>query len=268
MVTRVGVIICACSTEAVFLGQLLRECLHFSKDIVVSYTDKMYNGDHEDLSYINKVIDSFPDVKFVKYDVDLSLPKEKMQGVQNRPTAYWHNLARFTAINALNPDTDWVFVLDADEIPEGVRVSQWLQQIGKDLSINECYKLATYWYFKYPIFQAQSYEDSILLIHKSHLTPNNVFGDNERDFTITNSQTTLKREVMGLDGKPLWHHFSFVRTKENLKKKLSSWGHRDDLLKNVNIDDVVNYVFRDAGVNDFVHGYKYNIVDNKFDILI
>ena len=259
-----GVIINFCSNEKCFLKPLLEQCTLFADEIVVSYGDMLYNGEKEDLNFIEPFKAMFPDVKFVQYNVNLTKPKNEMKGVHHRPLAYWHNLARFTAVNALSSDVDWVFVIDADEIPEGKKVKEWLNTVKLEPRCS--YKIATYWYFKLPIYRAKTYEDSILLINKKHLTAENIFGDYERDFTIKNSCTVLQRMNMGLDGKPLWSHFSWCRTKEGLQKKISSWAHANDIFKGVNVDDVVNYIFKDNEVNDFVHNYDYEVVDNRFGI--
>jgi hypothetical protein len=260
----IGVIINFCSIEKCFLKPLLEQCLIFAEEVVVSYGDMLYNGEKEDLSFIVHFKAMFPEVKFVQYKVDLTKPKNEMKGVQHRPLAYWHNLARFTAVKALSSDIDWVFVIDADEIPEGIKVKEWLNNVK--LYPNCCYKLATYWYFKLPTYQAKTYEDSILLIHKKHLTEDHIFGDFERDFTIQSSSTVLQRMNMGLDGKPLWSHFSWCRTKDGIRKKVSSWAHANDIFKGVNVDDIVNDIFKNDYVNDCVHGYDYEIVDNRFGI--
>ncbi len=262
----ISVIINFCSNEAMFLDSILHETAKFSDDIVVSYGSMLYNGEAENTTLIQHYKSMYPNVTFVCYEVDLSLPASAKRGVIHRPTAYWHNLARWTAVKALKNEDSWVFVIDADEIPDGDKVSEWIRCKCGELRKSHCYKLGTYWYFKTPEYQSQSYEDSILLIHKSHLTEENIFGDLERDYTISHSGLKLERMILGLDGLPMWHHFSFVRSRDGIKKKLLSWGHADDLFKNVNIDDVMNYMYMNDKPNDFVHGYQYNIVENKYNI--
>ena len=264
---NIGVTINACSMEKAFLPVLLSECLKFSNDVVVSYGDKLYNGELEDLSYIEQNKTTFPNIKFVSYCVDIHSKHETRLGVNKRPTAYWHNLARYTASQALDEKTDWVFIIDADEVPEGDLVADWIN--NTKLEANECYKMANYWYFKYPILRSLTFEDSVLLMHKSHLTKENMFGDLERDFLIPSSKTILKRLVMGKNKLPIWHHFSFVRSRDNLKKKLESWAHRDDV--KFDVDELLNKVYKcgsddDSAVYDFIHGYKYKKVLNQFNI--
>jgi len=263
-----SVIINFCSNESMFIDALLTEAQKFSNDIVVSYGSKLYNGQDEDPAIISRLKEDYPAVQFVCYEVDKSLDMTKQRGVVRRPTAYWHNLARYTAVQHLKHNDGWVFVLDADEIPEGEKVKEWFEDRGDVLNQGHCYKLANYWYFKYPIFQSKTFEDSVLLIHKKHLTEENIFGDFERDFLIQNSGTKLQRPIMGLDNKPMWHHFSFVRTKEGIKRKLLSWGHADDIFKGINVDEIIGYMYKDDQPNDFVHRYEYNRVPNKFNIVV
>jgi hypothetical protein len=261
-----AVIINYCSNERNFIGPLLTQCSLFSKDIIVSYGSHFYDGKEEDQQHFKSLIQEYPDVKFVSYQVDLN--ETERPGVEKRATAYWHNLARWTAINALSETSPpWVFVIDADEIPEGTLVKTWLDNIADDLNPECCYKMACYWYFKLPENQATTLEDSILLIHKRHLLiKDNIFGDNERDHLIKHSKSRLLRTVKDLNGSVMWHHYSFVRSKEGLIRKLSTWAHVNDLFKNVDPTKFVEFIFQDDKVNDIVHRYEYKKVANKFNL--
>lgn len=261
---NIAIIINFCSNESEFIKPLLKECSIFASQIVVSYGDKLYNGEPDDISTIISECQSiYPSVEFVEYKVDINLPQKDKKGVVTRPTAYWHNLARWTAIKKLRNDIEWVFVCDADEVPDGNKVYKWLN--SKTLSDKECYKIGTYWYFKLPIYRATTLEDSILLMNKKYLTEDNIFGDLERDYLITASGCDLVRMNLGLDGKPMWHHYSFVRSKEQFKKKMMTWGHKDDMFKGVDTDKFVEYIFRNSAINDIVHNYQYEIVENRLD---
>lgn len=260
-----SVIVNYCSNERMFIDALLTQCLIFSEDIVVSYGSHLYDGSLEDEAHIIDLKSKYKTVTFVKYDVDVGLELVKQRGVTNRPTAYWHNLARWTGAQALR-NKKWVFVIDADEIPEGALVKQWLSMA--DLKTEECYKIATFWYFKDPTNQATVLEDSILLIHSKYLTEENIFGDFERDFTILQSKCMLRRLTKGVSNAILWHHYSWVRPKKELVHKVQNWGHSNDMFKNVDAEKLVEYIFRNQKVNDIVHGYDYTTVINKFTITI
>jgi len=260
-----SVVINYCSNEEIFIEPLLKECLKFSNDIVVSYGSHLYDGTPENIQYLMGYKSKYPDIQFVEYNVDVSTDLTKKKGVNKRPTAYWHNLARWTGINSLKYK-DWVFIIDCDEIPEGDKVAEFLS--FDILDENECYKIANYWYFKSPENQATTIEDSVLLIHYKYLTEENIFGDNERDYLIPSSGAQLHRAIKSIDDKPMFHHFSWVRTKEGLRHKITSWAHSNDIFKGINVDEFLEFLYKDDNVNDIVHRYEYIKVKNIFNIKI
>jgi len=263
----VSIVINYCSNEKEFLDANLNECLKFSNDIVVSYGSHLYDFTPENIDHINYYKEKYKIINFVEYKVDKNLDLSKQKGVNMRPTAYWHNLARWTGIQSLK-NKDWVFLIDSDEIPNGDDVKLWIDLNYKNLNENNCYKIATYWYFKNVTFQSKTLEDSILLIHYKYLTEDNIFGDLERDYSIYNSKTKLIREVKGINNTVLWNHFSWVRTKKGLYHKITNWAHSCDIFKNVNVSDIINYIYKDNNVNDIVHNYDYIKVNNKFNIIL
>jgi hypothetical protein len=262
----VSVMVNYCSNERPFIDALLTQCLQFSSDIAVSYGSHLYDGTPEDMEHISQCQLSFPAVHFVSYPVDRTLDLSRQPGVTNRPTAYWHNLARWTAYLALK-NRGWAFVIDADEIPEGARVAQWLERVFPFLKENECYKMANYWYFKDPANRADTLEDSVLLIHTAHINRQTMFGDDERDHLIRESGCSLLRRVRDRRNEVLWHHFSWCRSRKGMEHKIRNWAHSNDLFKNADADKLVALVFQNDRVNDVVHGYSYTKVANKFNLI-
>jgi len=60
------------------------------------------------------------------------------------------------------------------------------------------------------------------------------------------------------------HHYSWVRTKEEMLKKVSNWGHARD---KGDWKELVEMEYsRPFNGQDFLHNYQYIIVDNKFNI--
>lgn len=188
----------------------------------------------------------------------------KHKGVVKRPTAYWHNLDRWSGIKSLKYTNNWVFIIDVDEIPDGNMVRNWLKTIYHSLNVNECYKIANYWYFKDPTNQAKTIEDSVLLINSKHLLEDNIFNDLERDDLILSSECILNRTIVDDNQNVMWHHFSFVRSKNQLKNKLKYWAHNDEY----NADKLIDYIYRNDDINDIIHGYQYEKVKNKWNIQV
>lgn len=261
----ISVIINYSSLEEPFLKPLLNECLKFSDDIIVSFGTHLYNGTKENISIIIEYQKLYNTVQFVPYRVDTNLDLYIQVGVNERPVAYWHNLARYTGFKKLK-NKEWVLIIDSDEIPEGDKFKQWLSETK--LNISYIYKLACYWYFKSPIFQSIDIQDSPLLIHYSHLNDTIFFGDWERDHIIRETKLYLNRFTKSADDQILFHHYSWVRSIENLEKKITSWGHNNDfnVLKGKSPKDIIQYIFKDNNVNDIIYNYNYNITDNRFNI--
>lgn len=262
----VSLIINYCSNESIFIRPLIQECLKFSDDINVAFGSHLYDGRPEDQEHIHSLRLEFPTVKFIEYPVNINLPLSQREGVCNRPTAYFHNLARYMASQAVQ--NDWVFVIDADEIPDGDEVARWLSHSSTVLDDRVAYKIANYWYFKDPRFRAKTLEDSVLLINKRYLTKENIFGDYERDHLIRASGCALDRQIKAPNNAVMFHHFSWVRTREGLAHKVKSWAHANDIFKGVNVDDLLAHIYRDANPNDIVHRYEYDVVENKYNIIV
>lgn len=261
----IGFVINYCSNEKAFIDTLLSQCLEISDDIAVSYGSHLYDGTQEDNTYITEYLrKKYPQVKFIEYKVDVKDDLYKKPGVVKRPTAYWHNLARWEGVEALK-NVDWFFFIDADEIPEATRVRKWLS--STTLSKEYAYKLANFWYFKEITNQSTTFEDSILLIHRDHITKSSIFHDNERDGIIRVSKVKQNRMVME-DNTPMFHHFSWVRSKDGLAKKLRTWAHRDDIFHNAPIEQIIDYIYKDDNVNDIVHRYHYKKTNNIFNIVL
>jgi hypothetical protein len=62
-----------------------------------------------------------------------------------------------------------------------------------------------------------------------------------------------EKAMTGLDGTPMIHHYSWVRTKEQLMRKVFSWSHRTER----DWESLVEEEFSQPPSNvDFVHGYE------------
>ena len=266
---QVSVCINFCVNELPFLKPLLQQCALFSDDVMVLMGDRLCDGSSQKVrvfeGHFNKIY-SHPSVRFLEYVVDArEWEALRAGGAALRPRAYVLNLARWTGIVAAKHD--WVFLLDADEIPEGARVREWLGVAGPTLDPGHVYKLSNYWYFKSPTNQATTYEDSVMLANKRTLDKKAVFGDHERDSIPKETGAPLHHDVRGVDGLPMFHHYSWVRSKAGLETKIRISAHKDDIFSRVDEARMVDHIYKDANVNDIVHGYEYKTVENRFGLV-
>jgi hypothetical protein len=256
-----SIVINYCSNEEAFIVPLLQQCsLIQHAQIIVSVGSHLYDMTPENSNHILSLKEQFPHIQFVWYTVDQPCPPSTLL---QRPNAFWHNIARITGFQESNQP--WILFLDADEIPDGPLLHEWIQYTLPNLPTEYAYKLANYWYFREPIYQATVIEDSPVLIHRSRITHpiQQLMTDNERDGIVDATHTQCIRHVVNTERIPMIHHFSWVRTPESMKQKVKAWGHKHDLDWEYLIDKEFSQPFSGK---DFVHGYSYKTVTNSFDI--
>lgn len=267
----IGVVINYCSNEEPFIRTLLRQCGLFADKIAVSCGSNFFDGAPEDESRISRLEAEFPNVRFVRFEVTPTVPDNDVARRMGRPISYWHNLARWTGFQALemaDTEGDWLLFLDADEIPEGDKVAafaiRFLADVGGRLAAINVMKMANFWYFRDPTLQATQYEDSPIFSRARVCTRAAIFDPQERHGMARRAAPAhLLRNVFGTDGLPMFHHYSWVRTKAQMLRKVSTWGHRDDRNWVALVEEEFSRPFNGR---DFVNGYSFRTVANRFGI--
>lgn len=251
-----------CTNESRYLRACLEQALLFSQQVIVPVCDHFFDGTPENRKLLEAVYAAFPSCLFVEYPfIPNEIPKEIFQEVE--PAHFWHNLSRLVAVNFLEKGIERVLFLDADEVVEGERFSRWLQA-GK---YQKCaaLKLATYWYFRQPEYQALQWEDSPVLVQTKKLSQKQLLATEERQAIYQLSQGLKERMVVDAEDVPMVHHYSWVRTQEEMLKKVRSWGHKGDR----DWESLVHEEFsRPFSGTDFVHGYCFREVACPFGITL
>jgi hypothetical protein len=264
-----SIVINYCSNESIFIRPLLQQCTilqdrELKVKVIVSVGSHLYDMSPESQTHIMELQNEFPCVDFVWYQVTESCPMYPMNPLRQRPKAYWHNVARMKGYGHILPSS-WILFLDADEIPDATLFGEWIDHVLPNVQQDVAMKLANYWYFRKPVYQATTYEDSPVLIHSSRIKNQDaLMTDNERDGIIVATNTPCVRCVVHPNGKkPMIHHFSWVRTHDQLIKKVQMWGHQND----ENWETLVQReMAQPFSGKDFVHGYEYVEVPNFFVI--
>lgn len=263
----IGFVISYCELEEIFIETLIKEASKITKTICIVYSDTFFDMTPQNTDFIeNHIKNNYPYISLVKYEVkitsDIDLNKYK------RPTAYWNNLARKKGFDSICHQTEFIFFVDGDEIPDGNHLLDCFNKNYIFLDPNTIYSFANFWYFKLPIYQALTLEDSILFIHKKFLHDEDIFfNDNERHGMIKKYHASHQRMIIH-DNLPCFHHYSWVRNKNAMKKKLENSAHLHDVFKGIQIDSFINKIFENDQVNDIVHHYRYKVVDNNFNIQV
>jgi hypothetical protein len=155
-----------------------------------------------------------------------------------------------------SPETDYILFLDADEVVESQKFKDWLEIFP--LSKMNVVKLSNYYYFREVKYQSETFEDSVVLARKKYLTEPMIMDFLDRDKAFRDIPEPKARMVMGADQKPMIHHYSWVRTEEEMVKKVSTWGHSHE--RNW-VEMVRNEFANGFQGKDFVHGYRYKEVE-------
>ena len=250
---NITTIINYCSNEYQFIEEAVKSVSPFSTQLFVVMADHLFDGTKETDEDIQKVTTTVhnavgaADVVVFEYDHNITL---------KYGTRYWHNMCRWVGVNQMSKDTEYVLFLDADEICNTTSFVSWLNNQYKYLT--QTTKFSNYFYFRDKKYRATTWEDSIVLAaNREFLHDTSVMFGMERD-SIYELGLTKRRNVNGLDSLPMFHHYSWVRTKEQMLFKVKNWGHNKD-------KDWVSLVeeefSRPFNGTDFVHGYEYNILE-------
>lgn len=267
MTYNLAIVISYCSNDRVFLEAMLRECEKIgAKKVILSVGSHYYTSmEPENIEHLQEVASKYPWVQIVLFEV------RAMTDAQNplihRKSAFWHNVARIQGCRQIvDADIEWVLFLDADEVPEGDRFRDWYQTYHRQQKI---YKMANYWYFLEPELQSTVWEDSVMLVPRAACCYPVLMHDLERDGIPIMCGLEVEREVVSVITKlPMFHHYSWVRSKEAMMRKVQNWGHKDDTNWVEKITRSFETSFDVDRDTDFIHGYKYVRVPNWFGIHI
>ncbi|NGX59748.1 MAG: hypothetical protein KR126chlam3_00905 [Chlamydiae bacterium] len=236
------------SNEAPFLRQCLEEVLCFSDQILVCVSDRFFDGTPEDLSLLKGIYASHPNIDFIQY------PFSKDNFYGKHSAHFWHNIGRMIGTHFLKAEITNVLFLDADEIVEGKRFRRWLETFP--IQDYAALRLSCYWYFREAKYRANEVEDTPLLISKAALHYEALMHPEERAGTFHLAEGKKLRFVE--KERPLIHHYSWVRSKEGLFRKVQTWGHKNER----NWEELIEEEFsKPFSGRDFVHGYSFEEVE-------
>ncbi len=256
----ISTIVNFCSNESRFIQATLEQAQLFSQQVIVPVCDHFFDGTPENRPLLEQIYAAFPSCLFVEYPyLPQKIPKKMWKKVA--PAHFWHSLSRLVGFSCLDEDVESVLFLDADEVPDGRRFFEWLE--CSDYRHHTALKLANYWYFREPSNQALRFEDSVVLAQKRALEFEILLHQDERDAIYNLLPGPKRRNVGGPDGAPMFHHYSWVRTKEEMLQKVSAWGHKGERDWPALVNEEFASPFRGT---DFIHGYNYRSVKPCFDI--
>jgi len=242
-----GTVINFCSNDYPFLRHCIDAVKPVCEQIVIPVCDHFFDGKKEDRDVLERIYAENLDVEFVEFPFD----KDK-SFYGSHSSVHWHNLARMIGQFFLKKEIQYILFLDCDEIVESARFAEWQRTFP--YWEYEALLLGCYWYFRESFLQAKTWEDTPLLVKREFIDGPLLMNPWERGGIYEHLQGSKQRKVLGLDAKPLFHHYSWVRTKEQMIRKVTAWSHHRERDWKAQVEEEFSHPFN--GI-DFVHGYEF-----------
>lgn len=224
---KIAAVINYCTNDYRFLSKAIEETSRFAHQIIVPVCDHFFDGSPENRELLERSYRENPHVTFIEFTFDvkqLYTPYVTRTPQDEDWTAFWHSTGRYLAFLYADKQSDSLLFLDADEIIEGDRFKEWIQS-------GEWKKADAMWFNSYcygfsASKRAPHLQMSALLVKKEALTPLKIFNSRERFGIIAAIPGPRYLQIMGCDGRPMLHHYSWVRSHEECLKKVETWGKK------------------------------------------
>jgi hypothetical protein len=250
MNNKLGIVINFCTNEYRFLRPCIEAAKKVSEFVVVTVSDHFFDGCQENRELLTRAYLEHPKCQFLEFVFD---PERNFYGRHN--VCFWHNWGRLLGYAHFKDRVDFILFLDVDEILDHEAFRNWFEN-EKHVDLE---RLASYWYFREPIFRAKHLEDGLLLAQTKALCSASIMQHLERVGTYFSAEGSKKRNILGLNGKPMAHHYSWVRSKEGMLRKVKTWGHRDDAPWQYLVEEEFSRPFNGR---DFIYGDTFDRVES------
>jgi hypothetical protein len=241
----INTIVSYCTNDAKFLEPCVASATQFSNNVIVVYGETFYDGTPEDPVQLEADMLRCPDATFIPAPYRESMDPS------------WHrNAARAEGVKYLSRrgnNSAYTLLLDVDEIVEVDKFEAWWES---QTDRKDVYELDCYWYFRDPAFQATKTSRAGLLIRTELLPHANLYGPDGRWTMPLGLASHVQCGVVGLDSLPMVHHYSWVRTEEEMLRKVTTLGYDKD----TEWEPLIRASFeKDFSIKDrdFVNNYHY-----------
>lgn len=261
----IGTVISYCTNDWRFLSLCIEEVKRFSSQVIVVVCDHLFDGTPENRMLLEWSYAQHPDCLFIEFAYDPKQPYGLYCPVKVEDedwAHYWHSTGRYIGYHYLDEAIETVLFVDVDEIYDGKRFQEWIE--GFDYRSYEAIRFVSYYYFREAKYRALSWLPLSLLIRKDAILPELLLDLWERQGIFESLAGSKMMQAVGLDGQPLLHHYSWVRTKEEMLIKARAWGHRHERNWRALIEEEFSHPFR--GTEAF-YGMRYEEVKSWRDPL-
>jgi hypothetical protein len=202
-----------CTYDIKYINRTIEAIRPIANKIIVTYCDKFFNGEDENLDLIQSIIDKNTDCIFYKIEYE-----------SDKSSRYHSNKSRDIACQISK--SDHIIFLDADEIFEKNKLYEWYQENKNILS--DISSFSNYWYYRDERYRVSHIDDSVIMINKKYATSNFIYSEYERSIFKFLNIENKQLNIVDKNGLPFCHHYSWVLDKANMIRKVTTWSHKDD----------------------------------------
>lgn len=234
------------TNEYRFIRHAIAHAAEFSVEIIVPVCERFFDNQPEDESLLFQTVQENPKARFIRFPFISEIAPKRLG------PHFWPNLARWVGIGHVSAPSKYILFLDADEIIDSHRFMEWLST--NEYQKHDSIQFSNYWYFRSIEHRALQTEAIAVMVHRDSITAERAFSRLERHQLFTHGL----RNAVGLDGLPMIHHYSWVRTKEEMLRKVRSWSHREGRDWVALVEKEFSGPFSGK---DFVHNYDFDSVE-------
>lgn len=247
---NITAVILYCSLDKRFFKHCVKNLLECGIKVQVVAFDHLFGGepdeielyDHEDVNY-------------------------KMLACGGGPSPLrYEAIARWSGLHQTN--SQYTLFIDPDEIVDPIPFKAWLDT--GDYLHKKSWKLRQYGYLLHPTYRIHKPMYNTILCETSYAKslPFKVaarwdaYWNNTNRISRWTGKLGINKDFGIYRGEPFIHHYTSVRSLEEMQKKVKNWSHAPD--RN-DWADKVSKMWREANEKQ-IGGLTYDVVENKFGI--
>lgn len=251
-------VISFCTNDVRFLSLCIDAVRLFSDQILICVCDHFYDGTGENYALLEKLYSTYSSCEFVEFAFDKNVLYGTPAYLDSSHPDYrhhWHNTSRLVGSYFLKPEVKEVLFCDVDEIIDSQAFSTFLEK-SEDRMLNAC-RFSAYFYFREACYRSLTWTLGPILVKRQLLSTENLLHEDERSGLLMSIKGDKKNQVVGHNGLPMVHHYSWVRTEEEMLRKTKTWGHYWERKWEELIQKEFSKEFQGT---DFIASYDYETV--------
>lgn len=256
---KIEAVILYCSNDHKFFEKCIGNLLKIGIKCNVVTFSHFFAGEPENQLILNNTIGryvSHPNFKYRRIDI-----------TQGKSALFWEAWGRAYATHEMvGNNCEYILYIDPDEIVDFRLMKLWL-----DTNVYKKYKgikLRQYTYSLSPRYRLNVKAHNTVMCRKDYAQslPFTVdarlqYFNNSNKWSRWLAKLGLNKNFYIYNGRPFIHHYTSVRTYEEMVTKFTNWSHNSDR------DDWLDVLEKNHKIiNNRIYGHKFKIVKNKFNL--